>query len=103
MPVVMPRPGTRNARAFKPVLIAPQLMARAVQLAPLLAHCVTILDDLAVDRMNTGIGRSGASMGLSNGRGQREERSCQQELAHRILLQTGSLACDHNSTLPRTD
>lgn len=91
MVVAVPRPGASDPRAVKLAVIAVQLAARMAQLAALLTHFAAILHDFTVESMNSRI-RTGVSQGGSggNGGGQREERGCQQKLAHRILLQAGS-------------
>lgn len=91
MVVAMPRPGASDPRAVKLAVIAVQFTARMAQLAAILTHFAAILHDFAVDGMDSRI-RTGVSQGGSggNGRGQREERGCQQKLAHRILLKAGS-------------
>jgi hypothetical protein len=97
--VAMPGPGAGDTRAVELALIAAQFMAVAAQLAAFFAHFVAIANDYAVDGVGTGIGSDRTGMGLGHrgghSGGQREERGCQQKLAHRILLQKGSLACDH--------
>ena len=99
----MPRPGAGEASAVELAVIAPQFVARLAQLAALFAHFAAIMDDIAVDGMDAGIGRSRPGVGLGDGRGdgggQGEERSCQQKLAHGILLQSGSPVCDHGSKM----
>ncbi|KPF83127.1 hypothetical protein IP83_10900 [Novosphingobium sp. AAP93] len=91
MVVAMPGSGTGNPGPVKLSMIAVQLAAGMAKLAALLAHFAAVLHHFAVDGMDSRI-RTGVSRGGSggNGRGQREERGCQQKLAHRILLQAGS-------------
>ncbi len=90
----MPGPGVR-AIAVELAAIMAEFMAITADFAPLFAHFMAIADDLAVDGMRPCMSLGGVAMGLSESRGQREERGGQQKLAHGILLQTGSLACDH--------
>ncbi len=96
----MPGPGAGDTRAVELALIAAQFMAVVAQLAAFFTHFMAIANDFAVDGVGAGISSHGTGMGLGHGRshsgGQREERGCQQKLAHRILLQTGSLVCDHS-------
>lgn len=95
----MPCAGAGGTCAVQFASITAQLMAVMAQLAALFAHFVTITDNLAVDGMDTAMANRRAGMGLGESRGDRgtqgEERGCQQKLAHRILLQTGSHPCDH--------
>lgn len=90
-------PGTRpgDTRAVQLTAIMPQLMAVAAKLTALFAHFVAIADNFTVGGMQPGVTLGGVAMSLGQGRCQREERGGQQKLAHGILLQTGSLACDH--------
>ena len=94
MVVAMPGSGASDPRAVKLAVIAVQFTARMAQFAALLTHFAAVLDHFAVDGMYPRVGGSRASMGQGgsggNGGGQREERGCQQKLAHRILLQAGS-------------
>lgn len=101
MVVAMPGSGTGNPRPVKLAVIAVQFAAGMAKLAALLTHFAAVLHDFAVDGMDSRI-RPSVSQGGSggNGRGQREERGCQQKLAHRILLRIGSLPCDHSHTMP---
>jgi hypothetical protein len=85
--MAMPCPGTG---AVQFAAITAQLTALLPQFAALFAHFMAIADDIAVDGTRPGMTLSGVAMGLREGRGQREERGCEQKLAHRILLQTGS-------------
>ena len=74
----MPCAGTGDTGAVRLAPVMPQLMARAVQIAPLFTHFAAILHDFTVNSVNTGIRRSRAGVGLGNrggnSGGQREER-----------------------------
>jgi hypothetical protein len=84
-----------NSGAVEFAAVVPKFMAVTAQFAAFFAHFMAITHDLAVDRMRPGMSLCGVAMGLGESRGQREERGGQQKLAHDVLLQTGSLACDH--------
>lgn len=86
----MPRPGAGNAGTVELALIAVQFAAVMAKLAAVFAHFVAIPHHFAVDGMRAAMADSGADLGLSQSRSQREERGSEQELAHGILLQSGS-------------
>ncbi|GEN99324.1 hypothetical protein NSE01_11570 [Novosphingobium sediminis] len=91
----MPSPGACDAGTVELALIAVQFAAVMAKLAAVFAHFMALTHHFAVNGMGPGVADSWADLRLSQSRSQREERGSEQELAHGILLQTGSLACDH--------